>query len=87
MANLSTETVRTTVSGTYQRRQGLQRLYTYTGAYGVNSEGTWWLVTVRWEGKLRGTPIGILPNGRSPTASRISQLIETQIEKLDQVAE
>lgn len=82
-----TATMRTSVSGTYQRRQGDRRVYTYTGAYGVNSEGTWWLVSVRCDGKLKGTPMGVLEKERAPRYLPICRLIERQIEDLDQLAE
>jgi hypothetical protein len=82
-----TETVRTTLAGLYQRKQGKRETYKYAGAYGVNSEGTWWLVTVRSQGRVKGAPIGVLPNERAPRVEFISRLIERQIEELDQVRE
>jgi hypothetical protein len=81
-------TVRTSLAGTYQRRQGAQAMYSYAGAYGVNSEGTWWLVTVRRDGKLKGTPTGMMgDDGCLPSKKQITKLIEFQIEGLHQVAE
>jgi hypothetical protein len=80
-------TVRTSVCGTYRRKKGSQAVYSYKGAYGVNSEGTWWLVTVRRAGELKGTPAGMLLDGRLPKTGEITSLIEFQIEGLHQILE
>lgn len=82
-----TTTMRTSVSGMYQRKQGERRMYTYAGAYGVNSEGTWWLVSVHCGGKLKGTPMGVLEKEKAPRYGPLCSLIERQIEELDQLAE
>jgi hypothetical protein len=87
MLNPRTATKRTSLSGAYMRKTGEQALYTYSGAFGVSSEGVWWLVTVRRQGILKGTPIGTLVEVNGVTKSEICALIERQIEELDQVME
>ena len=82
-----TGTTRTSVTDVYQRKKGDQAIYSYAGAYGENSDGVWWLVTVRSNGNLKGMPIGMLVKEKQPTMKVIARLIEEQIENLDQIAE
>jgi hypothetical protein len=71
----------------HQRQAGFRRTYSYDGSYAVNSEGTWYFVTVRCEGRVSGTPMGILVAEVSPDENRLRSLVHRQIEDLDQVLE
>jgi hypothetical protein len=82
-----TNTVLTKISGTYQRQDGGRRFYSYEGSFGVNSEGTWYIVTVRSGGRVKGTPMGVLVEELAPEIDHLRTLIGRQIERLDQVTE
>lgn len=73
--------------GAYRRKSGLQLRYTYSGSYGVDSEGSSWQVVVRCNRRLRGTPAGVLKGITSPDASTIRALVEKSIEELVQMKE
>jgi hypothetical protein len=81
--NNPTPTVRTPLSGSFHAKQG-NAVYAYSGTYGVNSEGTWWTVSVRCGDLVRGTLMGSLEQVKSPTPRQIAALIESRIEALEQ---
>lgn len=83
----TTHTVVRKLRGSHQRRLGQQQVYSYEGSYGVNSEGTWYLVTVRCGGRVKGTPMGALVGQKVTEESRLHDLISNQIDELDQVHE
>jgi hypothetical protein len=83
----NSNTVVKRISGSHQRRAGLQRVYSYEGSYGVNSEGTWYMVSVRSGGRMKGTPMGALVGQNVTEISRLHDMIVEQIEDLDQVSE
>jgi hypothetical protein len=65
----------------------MRRVYSYEGSYGVNSEGTWYLVTVRCGGRMKGTPMGALVGETIAEVADLHGLITRQIDDLDQVSE
>lgn len=81
--NNPTPTVRTPLSGFVHLKHG-NAVYAYSGTYGVNSEGTWWTVSVRCGDDVKGTLMGSLEQVKSPTPSQIAALIESRIEELDE---
>jgi hypothetical protein len=83
----TTHTVVKKLQGSHQRLVGRQQVYSYEGSYGVNSEGTWYIVTVRCGGRVKGTPMGALVGHKVTEESRLHGLISSQIDDLDQVYE
>jgi hypothetical protein len=73
--------------GAFRRKSGLQLRYTYSGSYGVNSEGSWWRVVVRCNRRPRGAPAGELRGITTPDESAIRALVEQSIEELVQMRE
>jgi hypothetical protein len=82
-----TDTVRTTVAGTYKRKNGRKETYTYDGVYGATTAGIWWFVKVLSNGQFKGTPTGMSGKEKWPTIKSVTALIEEQIENLDQISE
>ena len=80
-------TADTRFAGSYRRKQGLGLRYTYSGFYGVNSQGSWWQVAVRCSRVPRGMPMGVVKGMTLPEETQIRRLVEHAIEDLDQLKE
>jgi hypothetical protein len=75
------------LAGAYRRKSGLQMRYTYSGFYWPSAQGTSWIVTVRCNRRLRGTPTGHFNGVGFADDSGLRASVERAIEMLDQMME
>lgn len=75
------------LAGAYRRKSGLAMRYTYSGYYWLSAQGTSWIVTVRCNRNLRGTPTGHFNGVGSADESGLRASVERVIEALDQMRE